>query len=82
MDKNLAPQVGLEPTTLRLTAECSTIELLRSNARIGRFYYSKALRPVSTVLRSARSHGTLRNISVQRLSHEQNRDEYGVRRIL
>jgi hypothetical protein len=26
----LAPQVGLEPTTLRLTAECSTIELLRS----------------------------------------------------
>ena len=27
----LAPQVGLEPTTLRLTAECSTIELLRSN---------------------------------------------------
>src|SRR5262249_38050300 len=30
-DKSLAPQVGLEPTTLRLTAECSTIELLRSN---------------------------------------------------
>src|SRR5579863_4537260 len=29
----LAPQVGLEPTTLRLTAECSTIELLRSNRR-------------------------------------------------
>ena len=30
-DRNyLAPQVGLEPTTLRLTAECSTIELLRS----------------------------------------------------
>ncbi len=29
--KFLAPQVGLEPTTLRLTAECSTIELLRSN---------------------------------------------------
>ena len=24
-----APQVGLEPTTLRLTAECSAIELLR-----------------------------------------------------
>ncbi len=34
----LAPQVGLEPTTLRLTAECSAIELLRSNgvsAQIG-----------------------------------------------
>ena len=30
--ENLAPQVGLEPTTLRLTAECSTIELLRSKA--------------------------------------------------
>ena len=28
---SLAPQVGLEPTTLRLTAECSTIELLRSD---------------------------------------------------
>lgn len=25
----MAPQVGLEPTTLRLTAECSAIELLR-----------------------------------------------------
>jgi hypothetical protein len=30
--KTLAPQVGFEPTTLRLTAECSTVELLRSNA--------------------------------------------------
>ena len=29
---SLAPQVGFEPTTLRLTAECSTVELLRSNA--------------------------------------------------
>ena len=28
----LAPQVGLEPTTLRLTAECSAIELLRNVA--------------------------------------------------
>ena len=26
----LAPEVGLEPTTLRLTAECSAIELLRN----------------------------------------------------
>ena len=25
----IAPQVGLEPTTTRLTAECSAIELLR-----------------------------------------------------
>ena len=28
---NLAPRVGLEPTTYRLTAECSTIELSRLN---------------------------------------------------
>ena len=28
-----APQVGLEPTTLRLTAECSAIELLRNSFR-------------------------------------------------
>ena len=27
----MAPQVGLEPTTDRLTAECSTTELLRNN---------------------------------------------------
>ena len=27
----VAPQVGLEPTTLRLTAECSAIELLRNS---------------------------------------------------
>ena len=28
---HLAPQVGFEPTTLRLTAGCSTAELLRNN---------------------------------------------------
>src|SRR5689334_1402589 len=28
---SLAPRVGLEPTTLRLTAECSTIELPRND---------------------------------------------------
>ena len=27
----MAPQVGLEPTTTRLTAECSAIELLRND---------------------------------------------------
>src|SRR5437763_829041 len=31
--KRMAPQVGLEPTTLRLTAGCSAIELLRSGQR-------------------------------------------------
>ena len=34
----MAPQVGFEPTTLRLTAECSTIELLRSIAPIFSVY--------------------------------------------
>ncbi len=29
----LAPQVGFEPTTARLTAECSTTELLRNNRK-------------------------------------------------
>jgi hypothetical protein len=33
--KKKAPQVGLEPTTLRLTAGCSAIELLRSNGTDG-----------------------------------------------
>ena len=27
----MAPKVGLEPTTDRLTADCSTTELLRNN---------------------------------------------------
>ncbi len=36
--KRLAPQVGLEPTTLRLTAECSAIELLRSGDAMGFVY--------------------------------------------
>src|SRR5262245_24603042 len=34
-DMKKAPQVGLEPTTLRLTAGCSAIELLRSNGTAG-----------------------------------------------
>jgi hypothetical protein len=39
--KEMAPQVGLEPTTLRLTAGCSAIELLRS---VGEGARSAALR--------------------------------------
>ena len=39
---SVAPQVGLEPTTLRLTAECSAIELLRHVVySTDRGYYSK-----------------------------------------
>jgi hypothetical protein len=30
INKKMAPQVGLEPTTDRLTADCSTTELLRN----------------------------------------------------
>ena len=35
----MAPRVGLEPTTLRLTAECSAIELLRNIFSILLFSY-------------------------------------------
>jgi hypothetical protein len=52
----MAPQVGLEPTTLRLTAGCSAIELLRSvvdRAFPGRwtfdFHHSISGRIVKTV---------------------------------
>ena len=31
----MAPKVGLEPTTDRLTADCSTTELLRNNYMVG-----------------------------------------------
>ena len=31
--QKMTPQVGLEPTTVRLTAECSTTELLRNNKK-------------------------------------------------
>lgn len=41
--KGLAPQAGLEPATLRLTAECSTIELLRSTAFNVTFKQTKSL---------------------------------------
>jgi hypothetical protein len=33
--QEMAPQVGLEPTALRLTAECSAIELLRNTVAHG-----------------------------------------------
>ena len=42
LQKRMAPQVGLEPTTLRLTAGCSAIELLRSVSalRSVQYYFS------------------------------------------
>lgn len=33
----MAPEVGLEPTTLRLTAACSTIELLWNSEEAGNY---------------------------------------------
>ena len=39
----MAPQVGLEPTTLRLTAECSAIELLRNILKCGSDLLSRAV---------------------------------------
>ena len=47
----MAPQVGLEPTTLRLTAECSTIELLRSNAgRLNSLHQTQLLKSIAVSL--------------------------------
>ncbi len=46
----MAPEVGLEPTTLRLTAECSAIELLRitfrklATGRLLEISYNKCVR--------------------------------------
>ena len=56
----MAPEVGLEPTTTRLTAACSTIELLwnrkgrKSNgARARRQFHSSSFLAVRTVKRTA-----------------------------
>ena len=43
---HMAPQVGLEPTTDRLTAECSTTELLRNNiVKLGNVLLSQGETP-------------------------------------
>ena len=39
----MAPQVGLEPTTDRLTADSSTTELLRNNVKPGNVLLSQEL---------------------------------------
>ena len=50
----MAPQVGLEPTTLRLTAECSAIELLRNMAVVVQFLlYNHLLESGSDLLSRA-----------------------------
>ena len=53
---NMAPQVGLEPTTVRLTAECSTTELLRNNGMPGDVLLSQGENPqLPSALRSLTS---------------------------
>ena len=47
--KNLAPRAGLEPATLRLTAECSAIELPRSINLVLAVSYSPTTRCGSTI---------------------------------
>ena len=59
MIENLAPQVGLEPTTLRLTAECSTIELLRSKAEQVFLFRSERLAACQTDAASRGGSGVL-----------------------
>ena len=63
----MAPQVGLEPTTLRLTAECSTIELLRSKMGRSNPLDQRLLRAVNRIAPRggliAAAQGELRSLS-------------------
>ena len=43
----MAPQVGLEPTTNRLTADCSTTELLRNNICLATSYSHRGKPPTT-----------------------------------
>ena len=43
----MAPQVGFEPTTARLTAECSTTELLRINNNLATSYSHRGKPPTT-----------------------------------
>ena len=47
---SLAPQVGLEPTTTRLTAECSAIELLRNigHGKVPSYFPASFLNPATS----------------------------------
>jgi hypothetical protein len=66
----MAPEVGLEPTTLRLTAECSAIELLRIACKtqaIGRSHFTLYIKCVRVGQRSADLHGNLLTTTAQLL---------------
>ena len=43
----MAPQVGFEPTTDRLTADCSTTELLRNNSCLATSYSHRGKTPTT-----------------------------------
>src|SRR5579883_2803701 len=62
--KDLAPQVGFEPTTLRLTAECSTVELLRSNT--GGLVPLQQSRPLVSILHHPNLKQAAREAAVDR----------------
>ena len=47
--ESLAPRVGFEPTTLRLTAECSTVELPRSAFEVGLLLLNQSPRSLSNL---------------------------------
>jgi hypothetical protein len=44
----MAPEVGLEPTTNRLTADRSTTELLRNEGGESKSYAAKRINPFAT----------------------------------
>ena len=67
---SLAPQVGLEPTTLRLTAECSTIELLRSN-RCALFHLNRRPKPCQ-IISLSRSWGAAHQSETASVRHRVN----------
>jgi hypothetical protein len=46
----MAPQVGFEPTTYRLTAGCSTIELLRNKSSLAATYSPRGYPQVPSAL--------------------------------
>jgi hypothetical protein len=52
---SLAPQVGLEPTTDRLTADCSTTELLRNKTNLQKMVGLNGLEPSTSRLSGVRS---------------------------